>query len=119
MGGGKLHECRAARPTVEEVSSAEQSSNTIPGRTESVLTAPGPCQHEQQQHAESPLMPPRFYSLFLLDMIETLNHGLAAADAILHGSKQPQNKWLPWMPLPARGCQGLSQAANFLGTGLL
>jgi len=52
-------------------------------------------------------------------MIETLDNGLAASDAILHGSKQPQNKWLPWMPLPARGCQRLSQAANFLGTGLL
>ena len=64
MGGGKLHECRAARPTVEEVSNAEQSSNTIPGRAESVLIAPRPCRHEWQQHAESPLKPPRFYSLF-------------------------------------------------------
>jgi hypothetical protein len=52
-------------------------------------------------------------------MIETLNNGFPAADAILDGSKQPQDKWLPWMPLPARGCQRLSQAANFLGTGLL
>jgi hypothetical protein len=32
-------------------------------------------------------MPPRFYSLFLLDKIDTLN-GLPGADAILDGSKQ-------------------------------
>jgi hypothetical protein len=114
MGDGKLHECRAARPAVEEVSNTEQSSATIPSRAESVLIQMLVAVELWRNIAIALINRVNISSTEQRTERRTIRQtpGLPAADAILDGLKQPQNKWPPWDAASGAGLPATTQQAR-------